>query len=232
VLIGGFGVVTAGLVVFWLPGTLVTYTAEMLPPATRADLGAVALQDLIQLTGSPCGTKAATLASAALGLRIDPIHPPQVLVVRDALPAPIHLPGNIVVLPNALLQAADGPDAIAGAVLAETQRAAQASPTLAVLQHAGLFATLRLLGSGAIGPGAMSGYGELALTQPPAAIANDTLLAAFRAAGISSTPYAYALDKSGETTLDLIEADPFPQGSKPPVLDDAGWLNFQAICAD
>jgi hypothetical protein len=78
----------------------------------------------------------------------------------------------------------------------------------------------------------MAGYGELLLTEAAPAIANETLLAAFRAARISSTPYAYAQDKSGETTLPLIEADPFPKGSDPAVLDDAGWLNLQSICTN
>jgi len=230
VLLGGFGAVLGALAVFWLPDQLIDYTTAMLPPATRADLGKLALQDLTELTGSPCSTPAGTDASVALGLRLNPTRPPHVLVMRE-LATPLHLPGDLVLLPAKLLETADGPEPVAGFVLAETQRAAATDPTRALLTEAGLLATVRLLASGAIDPQALDGYGQTLLAQAPADLPSETLLAAFKTAGVSSTPYAYALDKSGETTLPLIEADPLPQGSQPAVLDDAGWLNLQAICA-
>lgn len=229
-LIGGFGAVLGALVVFWLPGKLIDYTASMLPAATRADLGKLAMQDLTKLTGSPCSTPQGTDASVALGLRIDKTHPPHVLVVRDALTAPLVLPGDLVVLPAKLLEASDGPEAIAGYIIAASQNARQADPTQPLLEHAGLIATLRLLASGAISTDALDGYGESLLASTPPTQPADALLAVFKATQISTTPYAYAIDKSGETTLPLIEADPFPKGSNPPVLDDAMWLNLQSIC--
>ncbi|MEO0773689.1 MAG: hypothetical protein AAFZ04_10955, partial [Pseudomonadota bacterium] len=48
--------------------------------------------------------------------------------------------------------------------------------------------------------------------------------------GISATPYAYALDLTGEKTLGLIEADPFATSAPEPVMNDADWLRLQAIC--
>ena len=41
----------------------------------------------------------------------------------------------------------------------------------------------------------------------------EALLPAFQKAAVSSAPYAYALDPSGESTLSLIEADPYRGGS-------------------
>ena len=46
------------------------------------------------------------------------------------------------------------------------------------------------------------------LTAPPADLANDALLRTFGEARVAATPYAYAVDITGEATLDLIEADP------------------------
>ena len=231
VLLSGFGAVLGALAIFWLPDQLIDYTTAMLPPATRADLGKLALQELTELTGSPCSTPAGTDASVALGLRLNRTQPPHVLVLRE-LATPLHLPGDLVLLPARLLETADGPEAIAGYVLAETLRAAATDPTHALLTEAGLLATVRLLASGAIDPQALDGYGQTLLTQQaPVDLPTETLLAAFKTAGVSATPYAYALDKTGESTLPLIEADPLPQGSQPAVLDDAGWLNLQAICA-
>ncbi|MES2432514.1 MAG: hypothetical protein V4586_01640 [Pseudomonadota bacterium] len=229
VLLAGFGAVIGSLAVFWLPGKLIDYTAAMLPATTRSDLGKLALQDLTKLTGSPCTSKAGTTASVALGLRINPTHPPHVLVVRDALQAPLALPGDLLILPEKLLQSST-PDAIAGYILATSGQAALQDPMQPLLEKAGLLATIRLLASGAIAADALTGYGQSLLTPPAITLADETLLAAFTAAKITAQPYAYALDKSGETTLPLIEADPFPNGSEPEVLSAAHWQDLQAIC--
>ncbi len=227
---GGGLVMAAALAVFWLPGKLVTYTAAMLPPATRADLGAMTLSDLTKLTGSPCASKPGLAAAEALARRLDPAVPPTVVILRDGLLQPLALTGDIVALPAQLLEQADGPDAIAGYILAERQRAQIQDPTRVLLQHAGLWASVQLLASGALPAEALQGYGQSLLAQTPLALANEPLLAGFKAAGIAASPYAYALDPSGESTLPLIEADPLPAGSNPSVLDDAGWLELQAIC--
>ncbi|MDZ4311442.1 MAG: hypothetical protein U1A24_12920 [Cypionkella sp.] len=230
VLLGGFGAVIGSLAVFWLPGQLIDYTAAMLPPATRSDLGKLALQDLTKVTGSPCTGKAGTAASVALGLRINPTHPPHVLVVRDALQAPLALPGDLLILPEKLLQSTETPDALAGYILNATGQAALSDPMRPLLEKAGLLATIRLLASGAIAPEALDGYGESLLIPPTPTLSDEAQLAAFQAAKITAQPYAYAVDKSGETTLPLIEADPFPKGSQPEVLSAAHWKALQDIC--
>lgn len=231
VLLGGFGAVIGSLAVFWLPGKLIDYTAAMLPPSTRSDLGKLALQDLTKLTGSPCTGKSGTAASVALGLRVNPNRPPHVLVVRDALQAPLALPGDLLILPEKLVQSST-PDAIAGYILAATAQAALKDPMQPLLEKAGLMATVRLLASGAIAPDALTGYGQNLLAPPAISLPDEAQLAAFKAAKITAQPYAYALDSSGETTLPLIEADPFPNGSKPEVLSDTHWKALQAICTD
>jgi hypothetical protein len=222
------GVALGALAVFWLPGKLTEYTAAMLPPPTRAALGKLALQDLTKLTGSPCSTKAGTAASVALGLRLNPVQPPHVLAVREALKTPIALPGDLVVLPASLLQT--NPDAVAGAVLVASQTAASQDLLRPLLAHAGFVATLRLLASGEIDPTALDGYGETLLAPAATVLSDSDLLIGFKTAQVTSSPYAYSLDKSGETTLGLIEADPYPKGSDPAVLDDATWQGLQNIC--
>ncbi|GLS86489.1 hypothetical protein GCM10010873_14630 [Cypionkella aquatica] len=231
VLLGGFGAMIGALAVFWVPGKLIDYTAAMLPPATRADLGKLALQDLTKLTGSPCTGKDGTAASVALGLRLNPVHPPHVLVVRDALQAPLALPGDLMILPLKLLTASQSPDVIAGHILAASGQAALSDPTRPLLETAGLRATVTLLASGAIAADALDDYGAQLLTPPRPTQGDEALLAAFKAAKISAQPYAYSLDSSGEATLPLIEADPFPQGSQPAVLSDAQWADLKSICS-
>ena len=230
--VGGVGAALAALCVLWLPAKLVDYTAAMLPMATRADLGRIALNDLAKLTGSPCTSGLGNAAAKALAQRINPENPPKILVLRDGLTAATRLPGNLVLLPAAILEKADGPEAVAGYVLVQTTAAHADDGTKALLHYTGLIATMRLLGSGQMDHAAITGFGQSLLTPTQTQPDDDALLAAFQAKGISSKPFAYARDASGETTLDLIEADPFPDGSTPPVLDDASWVSFQSICQD
>jgi hypothetical protein len=56
------------------------------------------------------------------------------------------------------------------------------------------------------------------------------LLAGFAAWSVRAAPYAYARDISGESTLALIEADPFAGQTPEPLLSDGDWLRLQSIC--
>ena len=230
VMLGGTMVVVIALGTLWLPERLIRYTASVLPYPTRAALGQLVLADLSRLTGSACTTKPGVAAALTLGLRVDPVLPPFVVVVREGVAAPLHLPGGIVVLPASLLELIDGPEAVAGYVMAETLRAAAADPVIALLHHAGFTATLRLLTTGEMQPGSVAGYAETLLRRPPAALSNADLLARFAETDLSTSPYALALDPTGKATLPLIEADPFLAGSPRPILADGDWLNLQAIC--
>ncbi len=231
VVLTGTAFVVLVLAVFWLPGRLMDYTAAMLPSVTKDALGQLALADMVKLTGFPCATAPGTAAAREMARRLDPINPPHILVMRDGLTEPRPLPGDIVLLPATVVERADGPDAIAGFVFAEMLRAKTQDPTQALLHHAGLVATVRLLTSGALTADAVQGYGQSLLATQVTALAAAPLLSAFGTAKISATPYAYALDPSGEATLPLIEADGFATGSVPAVMDDATWLEMQSICS-
>jgi hypothetical protein len=61
---------------------------------------------------------------------------------------------------------------------------------------------------------------------------DELLLARFEAAAVRSTPYAFALDPTGETTLGLIEADPVPLAVAAPLMPDADWVSLQGICGE
>lgn len=232
VILGGSALMVVAVVVFWLPGQLVERTAAMLPAPTRADLGLAALADLGRVTGQPCRSVPGRRAAATLAARLFPANPPQIEILREGLTHPANLPGNILLLPAPLVQGADAPEVVAGYLLAEALRAKSSDPVLPLLSHMGLGSTLRLLTTGAPGADAMSGYGERLVrqTDPEPPLPDEALLAAFAAARVPSSPFAYALDPSGETTLGLIEADPFAATPAERVLSDETWLELQAIC--
>ena len=57
------------------------------------------------------------------------------------------------------------------------------------------------------------------------------MLARFRTAGLSTTPYAYAIDPTGESTIALIEADPLAGLVPEPLMPDGDWVSLQDICS-
>ncbi len=230
-ILGGLAVSIVALSTVWLPGKLIAYTASMLPLPTREALGALALKDLERLTGTPCAQGTGPASAAKLAARVAPESPPRILILRDGLKTATNLPGNVIVLPSSILNETDGADVIAGYVLAEMIRAKARDPITDFLNHAGLIATTRLLATGVLPTDAAAGYGEILLAHSQQPLDATLLLEMFKAADLSSSPYALSLDPTGATTLPLIERDPFLSGSPRPVLADGDWLGLQAICS-
>lgn len=220
------------LVAVILPGALVSHTASVLPPATRLALGRMALGDLTRVAGAPCADPSGQAALDRLGVRIFGPRGPQLLVLRDGAARAMHLPGRIITLHRDLIEPAEGPETVAGFALVEEARALTSDPVVPLLRHAGFFATLKLLTSGQIPSGAVAGYGQILLTRAPEQIAPATLIKAFGAATLPSTPYARAADPEGVTLAALISEDPVRGRTVQPLISDADWLSLQAICAD
>jgi len=218
------------LAVFWLPGAMIRHTAGVLPEATRVQIGKMALADLARLSGSPCGSVLGKRAAAQLAQRLSAAGVGEIDVVRDGVDTAVGLPGGIVVLSAALLERSEDAEPAAGYALAEAVRAEARDPVIPVLEHAGLMATFRLLTTGVMPEGALQGYAEVLLKATPAPTDDERMLERFRKVNLSSTAYARAVDPSGETTLGLIEADPFRGRSPDPILPDRDWISLQGIC--
>lgn len=146
--------------------------------------------------------------------------------VRDTA----HLPGGLILMNRALIEDYEDPDIAAGYLLAESLRARASDPLGDLLAHTGLWPALKLLTTGALPDAALDAYAETLLTETGDPVATDTLLRAFAAAELRSTPYAFARDVTGESTVALIEADPRATEGSRPVLSDPDWLRLQAVC--
>ena len=214
---------------FWLPDALIDQAARVAPPARQRDIGRHVLDDLARQTGVPCHSAEGDKALLALAGRLDGVA--QIVVVPRGLSGARLLPGGVVALGPDTLSGPDTPEVAAGAILAAQLAQAPQAPLRDALGWAGAAAALRLLTTGELPAARFQGYGAALLAQTPPRPETEPLLAAFQAAGLSSTPYAYALDPSGESVLGLIEADPFKGAPAPrPVLDDAQWLALKDIC--
>ncbi len=219
-----------GLALFWLPGAMNTYASTVVPPAKRAEIGEALLGEVERLTGAPCSTPLGDQALADLNRRLRPDATGRIVVLRTGAAPSRHLPGGIILLNRATVEDHEEPDAVAGFVLVEDARIAASDPLRDMLGRLGLVASLRLITTGQIRPAALTRYAEDLLASEPDPLPMHVVLTRFAAASVSSTTYAYAKDITGESTLQLIEADPVQPGSSAPVLDDGSWVSLQSIC--
>ena len=230
--IGGGIAATAVLAgALWLPGALLAYSVEVVPDVKRDEIGAALLERIERVAGQPCRSAEAEEPLRALGRRVlGEGRGGDLTVLRGGVPDTAHLPGGLILINSQIVEDPEDPDVTAGYVLAEALRARASDPLVDLLERAGLFATMKLLTTGELPEGALDDHAEALMSMSPPPVANDALLAAFAAAELRSSPYAYALDMTGETTLPLIEADPRRDEGSTPVLTDAEWVRLQGIC--
>lgn len=216
-------------VLFWLPGALVRYTAAIVPEGGRAAISADLLDRVQRVAGRPCETTPGRDALSALVQRLAPEGPGRLVVLAGGLSETAHLPDGTVLINRAIVEDHETPEIAAGFILAEAERIGKRDPFLEFLEQAGLGATLRLMTSGRMAAETLDAHAEALLTADPAPVPAGRLLPRFGRAGVSATPYAYALDITGESSKALIEGDP-ARGTPRPVLNDDDWVALQGIC--
>ncbi len=231
-----FGLVLAaamvliGLAITWLPGALLRQTVAMLPEATERALGRDILAEMARLSGRACTGPAGIQALETLSRRVTS-DPPEIVVLPSLMAEIVTLPGGLVAIDRGLVENHERPEVLAGHLLAEAERTHEIDPTRAVLAQAGFVPTLRLLTTGRLPDRTVHAVARDHLVSRRPIVDDLALLARFESRSVSSEPYAYALDISGETTLTLIEADPL-RGQRPAALITArDWAALQNICA-
>lgn len=226
-------VLAVGLVVFWLPGALVSHTAGIVPSAKRAQIGREALEALTaaqpgaRVCADPAGRQAmVTLRSRVLGTG-------DRVAVVDGLPGleAAHLPGRLVVIGRGLLERLDGPEALAGYMLAEILAAEADDPLRALLRHAGTRATFALLTTGNLPVEAFAGYAALRLTQPMAVPDAALLAARFDALGVPVSAYAVSLPETAAPLAQALADQPVSgERGTARLLSDGEWITLQGMC--
>lgn len=234
----GGGLILASLLalaVFWLPGAVIRHTVKVVPQAKRAEIDSALTQRITRVAGAPCRSEAGHTALARLTERVLGGAQRPVTVLREGREAVIALPGGGFLVNRNLIEDYDSPDVLAGYLLATDAAARKHDPLHAMLSHVGPIAAGRLLTTGVLPPSALDAWAEALVRTAPTLLpeedaARDTLLKRFAAAGLSTRPFAYALDVTGEATLALLEADPYRTTPSRPVLDDGDWVRLQGIC--
>lgn len=219
------------LLVFWLPGALRNHAVAVVPDVKRAEIGQ-ALTDILQgITGPACREPGGSAALAQLAARLPASNGDgRIMVVRSGVTQAAHLPGDTVLVNRSLVEDHEEPDVVAGYIVVERLRAARQDPLERLLQHNGFWSSLQLLTTGTLSTDALESYAQSLVTSPQPALPEDVVLSGFKSWSVRSTPYAFAVDISGESTLGLIEADPFAVDAPEPLLSDANWVRLQGIC--
>ncbi|QFT94032.1 hypothetical protein FIU86_14375 [Roseovarius sp. THAF9] len=221
----------AALATLWLPGALRDHATKVLPDVKRDEIGQALRRHIERVTGPACDGPDGRRALSELASRLPARGDPGSLdVMRDGVKGAVALPGKTILLDRALVEDFEEPDVLAGFVIEQRLRASVQDPIDALLQYAGTWDSIRLLTTGALSEDVLSNYARHLLTQDEEPLPDETLLNGFESWSVRSTPYAYALDVTGESTLGLIEADPFASEAPPPILSDADWLRLQGIC--
>lgn len=218
--------------VFWLPDALRSQAAALLPPAARATLGADFEAELVRLTGAPCDDPLGRQALSRLAARVLGPDGPAVTVLPSSVFDTVHGPGGRLYLSRSVVEDHETPAVAAGYLIAEDARRQAGDPARQLLASASLADVARLLTTGGLPRRAVATHAEALLARPLEDVPTADLIARFEAAGLSSTPYAFALDVSGESTIALIEADPHSDGATAPALSDGDWIALQGICGE
>lgn len=215
----------------WAPGALTDHAVNVVPAVKRSEIGSALLTRITRVSGPPCEAPNATGDLQALSRRVlGQSRGDRVTILRAGVPSTAHLPGGTILMNRTIIEDTEDPNVPAGYIVAEAMRLTSTDPLRTLLDHAGFMATIRLLTTGDLSQSSLDAYAEHFVTQIPAPIASDTLLAGFKASEISAQPYARARDPSGESTLQLIEADPYQGRTPRTVLPDNAWLRLQTIC--
>ena len=223
---------TTAVLTWWLPDALRDHASKVLPDVKRNEIGEALRREIETATGPLCTTREGVSALARLADRLPGRDGPgRIAVLRSGAKASIALPGGTVLINRTLIEDFDEPDVMAGYVVAARLLTQTRDPLDRVLDAASLLDVAHLLTSGALPPDTLRDHARALLIAPSVRPDDEVLLEGFHRWAVRSRPYAYALDVTGETTLGLIEADPFATEIPPPLLSDADWLQLQGICS-
>lgn len=230
-LIGGAAIACLVLVALWAPGAAIRQAVRVMPDAKRAEIGRAILADIGRTTGAQCHSSDGDAALEQLATRLPGDEKILAIMPRGFDKAGRVLPGNVVAVGRKMLNA-NGPEALAGAVIAAETAATGNDGLAAFMDWAGSRAAFQFLITGDLPRGIVRGYGQIVLSHPAPRASSDELITAFAQAELATSPYAYALDPTGESVLPLIEGDPYRDRKDivHPMLRDAQWKALKTIC--
>ncbi len=221
----------AAAATFWLPDALVRHAIKVIPDTKREDIGRDLLTEITKLSGDSCNSRLGTTSLTKLHNEVDrDQNLEQVLVLPSDTRLSILLPGRLLLISQVLLEDYDTPEVTAGFIISGSVQSQLSDPLSSLLKEAGTMATLNLLTSGKMETDKLRDHARSLMSKSNTYPTANDLIPSFQAIGVSTRPYSFARDFSGETTLDLIEADPLRGKTPAPLMSDGDWISLQSIC--
>jgi hypothetical protein len=226
--------VTLALGVFVVPKALLDHTVAVVPLPKRVELGEAMLADLAQNGAVLCTDTLGTAALAALHRRL--IDGPGRIVVIDGLTTPNprvqHMPGRLYVIDRRLLDSAETPEELGGAILIANARHAAETPLRPLLRYAGSVATFRLLTSGDLPRGALHGHALELLRANPRGPAPAAAVAEFTRVGLSPRAFltsTTAMDPARDALAPALRTLDIPDAGAG-LINDGQWVSLLNMC--
>ena len=222
-------ILISAITIFWLPQAVKNYANRIVPDIKHKEIGLELLQLITEFTGKPCDSP---FANNSLSILSEKTVGPSgtVYILPLGLDYTAHLPGNIILASRELVEDYEDPDVMAGFILAQKVRYDQSAIFKDMLNSVGTFATFRLLTTGKLPKDSLKSYSKSVLLQPSLNVKDSDIIKIFHNKNLRLTPYAYAVDVTGEKTYRLIEADSVANVEFLPVLSDGDWIQLQNIC--
>ncbi len=212
------------LTVFWFPKALTDYTAQIVSNAKAREIGARLMPHINQYAGQPCQASGTDFAIRKLEDRLMDTSHNTLFIADMRTQYSTHLPGGIILANRNLVEGFSSPEVLAGFVLMERALQEQRPAIHALFSQAGPIATLSFLITGDISDEVLSTFAKNLMTRSLTLPDTTALLKIFKAADISSTPFAGVLNNQVLATSDPVKG-PFR-----PILTDPEWLALQSIC--
>ena len=218
----------AAVAVLWAPQAFTQKTLSVVPQSKRTEIGATILGHYQRLTGPTCRGAAGTTALGVLRDRLlGPGNPGQFVVVQDLPQGAVALPGGVILIDRRLVEQHDDPSIVAGYILAAVAGHRSQDPLQALLEKAGLRATMTLFTTGDLPDAVLNAYADDIRQRAETQTSPTALRAAFEGASVLPQPYLDARRASAETYAALTDL----RGAPRPVLDDGDWVKIQGICS-
>jgi len=218
------------LVFFWLPYISADYATRLITQAKAKQIGDDILNQAQNLTGQACDE---TFSLPALRKFENWLLPDggNIHILNMGARLSAQIPGGNILLNRLLVEQNAGPEVAAGFVLMERALAAEKAPLTGMFRSIGTRAPLTFIANGTLTNQVLASYLRETLTSGMARPTDKNLLSLFDTAKLTSAPYAYAIDPTGNTTAGLILGDPM-QNKYHLQITDADWIDLQAICGN
>lgn len=223
----------AALGAFWLPGALTRHAVAVVPDAKREAIGDALLTHMVRLTGQTCDSPLGSRALDRLKTRVLGDRIRRSYIVPESPHATLLLPGGLLLINKTRVEDFETPEVVAGDMIAGSETEHLPDPLIDLLEFGGTGTSFKLLTTGEMEEHVLRDYAQILLSVTPPAPDTDRLVDQFAVARIALSPYAYALDMTAESTLGLVEADPFKGTTPSPgLMSDGDWISLQEICED